>query len=192
MNILKLIVVGIVLFLSTAVKSQVSVNVNIGSPPMWGPVGYPDVRYYYLPDVEAYYDVQSSMFIYFGRGVWIRNAYLPGHYRNYDLYNGYKVVIHDYRGNDPFVHFHNHKIKYKKGYRGGPQKTIGQKPGKGNGNHEQKGNDNHQQKNNSNEHQNKQGKQVNQQMKSGGQHGGSGGNKGGGSHGGGGGKGKNK
>lgn len=188
MNILKLIVVGIVLFLSTTVKSQVSVNVNIGSPPMWGPVGYPDVRYYYLPDVEAYYDVQSSMFIYFGGGVWIRNAYLPGHYRNYDLYNGYKVVITDYRGNEPYVHFHNHKIKYKKGYRGGPQKTIGQKPGKGNS--PQKGKS--PQKKNSNEQQNKQGKQGNQQMKSGGQQGGHDNKKGGGSHGGGGGKGKNK
>lgn len=184
MNILKLTIVGIVLFFSTAVKSQVSVNVNIGSPPLWGPVGYSDARYYYLPDVEAYYDVHTSMFIYLGGGHWIHNAYLPGHYRNYDLYNGYKVVITDYRGNEPYIHHHHHKIKYKKGYRGGPQKTIGQKPGKGNGNHEQK--------RNSNEHQNKQGKQGNQQMNQGNkQKGGSGGGKGG-SQGGGGGKGKKK
>ena len=152
MNILKLTVLGIVLFLSTSVKSQVTVN--IGSPPLWGPVGYTDVRYYYLPDVEAYYDVQSSMFIYFGNGVWLRRAYLPGHYRNYDLYDGYKVVITDYRGNEPYIHFHDHKVKYKKGYRGGSQKTIGQKPGKGNS----------PKKMNSNEHQNKQGNQGNKQM----------------------------
>lgn len=192
MNILKLTVLGIIVFLSTAVKSQVSVNVNIGSPPMWGPVGYPDVRYYYLPDVEAYYDVESSMFIYFGGGVWIRNAYLPGHYRNYDLYNGYKVVITDYRGNEPYIHFHDHKLKYKKGYRGGPQKTIGQKPGKGNGNYEQKGNSNGQQNKQSNQRENQpkqsnqKNNQPNKEMKQGGgQHEGHGGNNGG-SHGGGG------
>ena len=132
MKQLKIIVIGVIILLSYTTKAQLSVNVNIGSPPLWGPVGYNDYRYYYLPDVEAYYDVQSSMFVYFGDGVWVHSAYLPGSYRNYDLYNGYKVVITDYRGNEPYVHFHNHKIKYKKGYRGGPQKTIGQKPGGGN------------------------------------------------------------
>jgi len=132
MKYFKLVVIGMMLFFSNGTKAQVSVNVNIGSPPMWGPVGYTEVRYYYLPDVEAYYDVHSSMFIYFGDGAWIHRAYLPTYYRNYDLYAGYKVVINDYRGNAPYTFFNTHKVKYKKGYRGSAQKTIGQKPGKGN------------------------------------------------------------
>jgi hypothetical protein len=130
MKILKLIM--IVVFLSGALKSQVSVNVTVGSPPLWGPVGYPEVQYYYLPDVEAYYDVQTSMFIYYDGGVWIRRSVLSSRYRYYDLYNGYKVVLTDYRGNEPYIYFKDHKVKYSKGYKGGPQKTIGEKPGKGN------------------------------------------------------------
>lgn len=126
-----LVIVMCMLFLSTT-NAQVSVNVNIGSPPLWGPVGYTEVQYYYLPDVEAYYDVQTSMFIYYGGGVWIRRAHLPTRYRYYDLYSGYKVVLTDYRGNEPYIHFKNHKVKYYKGYKGGNQKTIGAKPGKGN------------------------------------------------------------
>lgn len=113
-------------------KAQVSVNINIGSPPLWGPVGYTDVRYYYLPDVEAYYDIETSMFIYYGGGTWLHRANLPSHYSHYDLYSGYKVVMHDYHGNTPHHHFHDHKKKYAKGYRGKPQKTIGNKPEKGN------------------------------------------------------------
>lgn len=132
MKTLKLTLIGLILFFSNALRSQVSVNVNIGSPPMWGPVGYTDVRYYYIPDIEAYYDVQTSMFIYFGDGIWIHRAYLPSMYSNYDLYGGYKVVINNYYGNAPYAYFHDHKAKYHKGYRGGPQKTIGTKPGKGN------------------------------------------------------------
>ena len=73
---------------SSIINAQVSVNVNIGSPPTWGPVGYNEVDYYYLPDVEAYYDIKASRFIYFGNGQWIRARYLPTRYRNYDLYNG--------------------------------------------------------------------------------------------------------
>lgn len=132
MKTLKLIVVGIVLFLANNLQAQVSVNINIGSPPQWGPVGYPEVRYYYLPDVEAYYDIHTSMFIYYGGGNWIHRKNLPLRYRNYDLYNGYKVVMSDYHGNQPYIHFKDYKMKYAKGYRGHEQKSIGMKPGKGN------------------------------------------------------------
>ena len=131
MKVLKFFVTGLMLCLASALQAQVSVNVNIGSPPPWGPVGYSQVHYYYLPDVEAYYDVQSSMFIYYGGGAWVHKAYLPAQYKNYDLYGGYKVVMTDYHGNTPYTHFKDHKTKYGKGYHGKPQKTIGEKPGKG-------------------------------------------------------------
>jgi len=132
MKTLKLLTIVLVLFLSSTVKAQVSVNINIGTPPLWGPVGYTEVQYYYLPDVEAYYDIPTGMFIFFDGGIWIHSAYLPHRYRGYDLYNGYKVVLVDYHGDSPY---HNHKVykkKYKKGYRGATQKTIGTHPEKGN------------------------------------------------------------
>ena len=130
MKVLKLTV--LVLVLAHAVQAQVSVNVNIGTPPPWGPAGYTEVRYYYLPDVEAYYDVQSSMFIYFGGGTWIHRSYLPSRYRSYDLYSGYKVVMTDYRGDAPYSNFKEYKSKYARGYRGEAQRTIGERPAKGN------------------------------------------------------------
>ena len=129
MKTLKFIVIGIVLFLSGSVQAQVSLNINIGVPPPWGPVGYNSVRYYYLPDVESYYDVQSSMFIYYGGGKWNHNAHLPVRYKNYDLYGGYKVVMNDYHGNTPYTHFKEHKKQYYRGYHGETQRTIGERPG---------------------------------------------------------------
>lgn len=125
MKVLKLLVFGIMLFIAGSTQAQISINLNIGSPPKWGPVGYTDVQYYYLPDVEAYYDIPSSMFIYFDRGAWVHRAYLPGRYRNYDLYRGYKVVMNDYRGNAPYTYFKEYKVKYAKGYRGKDQRNIG-------------------------------------------------------------------
>lgn len=141
MKRLKLIaLVGILFFASSTIEAQVSVNVNLGKVPSWGPVGYSNVEYYYLPDVEAYYDIRASKFIYLNNGGWIRARYLPGNFRNYDLYNGYKVVLTDYHGPKPYMYFKNHKAKYYKGYHGKPQKTIGFNPksqgynGKGHGN----------------------------------------------------------
>jgi hypothetical protein len=132
MKALRLIFVGLLLFFAVTVHAQVSVNVNIGAPPMWGPSGYSDVRYYYLPDVEAYYDIPSSMFIYFNGVTWIHRTSLPSRYRNYDLYHGYKVVMTDYHGSEPYSHFRDHKTKYAKGYHGQPQKTYGERPHKAN------------------------------------------------------------
>ena len=131
MKTLKLILIAIA-FLSISAKAQVGISVNIGSPPLWGPVGYSEARYYYLPDVEGYYDVRSSMFIYYEGGVWVHRAYLPQRYRNYDLYGGYKVVMRDYHGDAPYEHFREYKTKYGRGYHGERQRTIGERPGRGN------------------------------------------------------------
>jgi len=131
MKTLKLIIIVVLFCVANTIQAQVSVNVNL-NPPLWGPVGYTDVRYYYLPDVEAYYDVQTSVFIYNRGGKWIRRRHLPAQYNTYDLYSGYKVVMSDYRGNTPYNDFKSHKIKYAKGYHDKSQKTIGNKPGKGN------------------------------------------------------------
>lgn len=142
MKTIKYFLIGIVFLSFSYTQAQVSVNVNIGTPPAWGPVGYTDVRYYYLPDLETYYDVSTSNYVYLNNGRWVRTRSLPSAYRNYDLYNEYKVVLNDYRGDRPYDNFKNHKVKYGKGYKGKPQKTIGQKPGKGN-NKEGKDNGHH-------------------------------------------------
>jgi len=125
MKTLKLLAAGIILLVSTSMEAQVSVNLNIGTAPNWGPRGYSQVDYYYLPDIQAYYDIRASQFIYFGRNQWVRSRYLPRQYRNYDLYSGYKVVLNDYHGRSPYTHYKSHRTKYHKGYRGQHQSTIG-------------------------------------------------------------------
>ena len=125
MKTLKIAIAGLVLLVANATQAQVSINVNIGNPPAWGPAGYAEMEYYYLPDIEAYYDVRASQFIYFGGGRWVRSRHLPYHYRNYDLNRGYKVVLNDYHGARPYNHFKSHKVKYYKGYKGKPQKARG-------------------------------------------------------------------
>lgn len=111
---------------TSSVKAQILVSV--ATPPPWGPIGYSEARYYYLPDIQSYYDVQSALFIYYGNGRWHRKVNLPSRYRNYDLYDGYKVVMTGYHGESPYENFNEHKKRFKIGYRGEPQKTIGERP----------------------------------------------------------------
>ena len=130
MKSIKLITLGIALFLTSVLQAQLSINIHLGTPPQWGPQGYSEARYYYLPDVEAYYDVRTSQFIYIVGRTWVHRTYLPTRYKNYDLYNGYKVVMTDYHGNTPHQFHKIYKVKYAKGYRGHEQKNIGHRPEK--------------------------------------------------------------
>jgi hypothetical protein len=132
MKVLKSLIAGVAMIFACSLQAQVPDGITVGTPPPWGPVGYPDVRYYYIPDVEAYYDIHASQFICNIDGGWLHRNRLPSPYKNYDLYDGYKVVLTDYQGNVPYKFFDEHKEKYAKGYRGKEQKTIGGKPGNGN------------------------------------------------------------
>lgn len=122
--------IALILLISVFANAQVSINVNIGTPPNWGPQGNDNSRYYYLPDIDTYYDVTQSQFIYDNNGRWIRENKLPSKYRQYDLYRGYKVVVNDYKGDAPYKYHKKHRSNYPKGYQGPPQKNRGNRPEK--------------------------------------------------------------
>lgn len=146
---------ALILLMSVFAQAQVSVNINIGTPPNWGPQGNDNSRYYYLPDIDTYYDVTQSQFIYDNNGRWIRENRLPSKYRQYDLYGGYKVVLNDYRGDAPYTYHNKHRNNYPKGYHGKPQKNRGNRPEKNNKpDHNHKDKDNHK-GNSKNDHSNK-------------------------------------
>jgi hypothetical protein len=143
MKTLKMITLGMLLFFaSNSINAQISVNVNIGAQPSWGPVGYSSVDYYYIPDVQSYYDVRATQFIYLNNGAWIRSNRLPAQYRSYDLNRGYKVVLNDYHGSRPYDNYRSHKVKYYKGYKGKPQQSLGYR-NNGNKNHGNYNNNGH-------------------------------------------------
>lgn len=52
MKSLKYLLGGLLLSAVNFLNAQVNVNINIGTPPAWGPAGYSDARYYYLPDLK--------------------------------------------------------------------------------------------------------------------------------------------
>lgn len=115
MKTMKLVLLSVFITITITVntQAQVSVNVNVGVPPVWAPNAPVEVHYYYLPDIEVYYDVPARRYIYLRNGRWFRSAALPAHYRGYDLHRGRTVYLTDYHGQRPYTHFKTHKVKYK-------------------------------------------------------------------------------
>jgi hypothetical protein len=61
--------------------------------PQWAPPVYPGIRYYYLPDIECYYDIYSREFIFLDHAQWIYSPTLPYMYPGFDLNNCFVVVV---------------------------------------------------------------------------------------------------
>ncbi|RWZ86923.1 MAG: hypothetical protein EO766_13080 [Hydrotalea sp. AMD] len=90
-------------------SAQFSLNVNIGTQHVWGPTGYDYAENYYFPEIGAYYNVADQQYTYQENNRWVTTRSLPYRYQNYDLYNGYKVVINHPR---PYLHDNEYRSRY--------------------------------------------------------------------------------
>lgn len=78
------------MMVSPVVRTVTSVSYE---NPQWAPPYYSGARYYYVPDLELYYDLSTREFIYLVDGRWQFSPYVPSIYRNYDLDNCFCVVL---------------------------------------------------------------------------------------------------
>ena len=103
---MKKLMIALFLFTGAAfsqqANAQVSVNINIGNQPAWGPSGYNHADFYYIPSINCYYDIARGQYVYLQGTQWIYGPQLPPRYRGFDLYRSYKVVI-----NQPYAYRYN-------------------------------------------------------------------------------------
>ncbi|MDR1380569.1 MAG: hypothetical protein LBJ47_03715 [Tannerella sp.] len=109
-----MIIFGLGLIIGTVkvnrVEAQVHVSINIDIQPAWGPSGYNYAEYYYVPELNVYYDVINRLFHYRDGRRWISSPYLPALYAHYDFYSLYKVVLNDIR--QPWKYNRRHRKIY--------------------------------------------------------------------------------
>lgn len=143
--------VGFVLLASTA---QAQVNININPTPAPPVVAAPaGTQYYYIPELNGYYDLNAQRYVVLQNGDWTRVTTLSG----YNPTTFHPQVI-DYRGATPWVYIDKHKGhphgmppgQAKKLARqgvvvapGGGPVYYADKPGKGNGKGHGKGHGKH-------------------------------------------------
>lgn len=122
MKTLKLIATGIILFAAAATsQAQVSINLNIGTPavvvrPAWVPQNHVNVDFYYIPEIQSYYDVSAGLYVYLDNGNWCRTRYVPVRYRNYNLNHAHRIELRGYHGSRPYTYFNNHNVRYDNHY----------------------------------------------------------------------------
>ena len=70
------------------------------------------IRYYYYPNLQAYFDTQSNLYIFRVNKQWISAESFPENYGGYSLYNNHRVKIDDYNGDDVTELLEIHKVLY--------------------------------------------------------------------------------
>jgi hypothetical protein len=85
------------------------------SNPPWAPVYSPGVRYYYIPDIETYYDLTNQDFVYLDDGQWVFSNTLPPIYSGFDLYNAFIIAL-DINVFQPWMHHHFYLAHYPRFY----------------------------------------------------------------------------
>lgn len=103
-------------------QAQVGVNINIGAP-AWGPPVPQGTQFYYIPEIDGYYDLYAQQYIVLQDGYWVPLPQLYG----YDPYQFHPVVI-QYRGREPW----RQSSYYHQRYAYQPYRSYG-RPGYGNG-----------------------------------------------------------
>ena len=89
--------VGAIALLATPqARAQAGVNIHIGAPG-WGPQVPRGTQYYYIPEIDGYYDLYAQQYLVYDDGYWVTVPELYG----YDPYRFHPVVI-AYRGREPW------------------------------------------------------------------------------------------
>ncbi|MDP4239121.1 MAG: hypothetical protein Q8904_06580 [Bacteroidota bacterium] len=83
--------------------------------PQWAPPYSAGVRYYYLPDIETYYDLTSRDFVYLYNGQWISSDECPFLNTGFDLNNCFTVAL-DVNVFQPWRHHHYYVSHYPRYY----------------------------------------------------------------------------
>jgi hypothetical protein len=89
-----------------AAQAQVSINAQFDHP-AWGPVAPAGAQYYYVPEIDGYYNLQARNYVVQRNGRWTTMATVPG----YNTANFHPVVV-DYRGREPWQQYRAHHDRY--------------------------------------------------------------------------------
>jgi hypothetical protein len=98
--------------------------------PDWAPAETSsEVRYYFIPEIDVYYDAFVGEYVYWNGSLWVYSARLPRAYARYDLYDANIVLLsagvaspwmrHDYYvATYPVTYFYEpHYVHYGHGWR---------------------------------------------------------------------------
>jgi hypothetical protein len=118
MKTLKSILTIIIVLCTNTIYSQESSNSEYNKL-MIDPKTNCQLRYYYYPNLQAYFDNLKNVFYYQDNGSWQTSEKLPENYGGYSLYKMNHIIIDDFDDDEPQQLINTHKKKYPYNFKSG-------------------------------------------------------------------------
>jgi hypothetical protein len=83
-----------------------------------------EIRYYYFPNLQAYFDTSTKLYIIKQSGVWITSKTIDINSRGYCLRNGFHVMLKGFLEDNPYTLINEHKLKYPGDYSSKQRRRI--------------------------------------------------------------------
>ena len=77
-----------------------------------------NLRYYYYPNLQAYFDKLKKVFYFQNNGSWQIAESLPENYGGYSLYKMNHVMITDFDDDEPYQFLNIHKKQFPYNFKG--------------------------------------------------------------------------
>lgn len=118
MKTIKYLTIALLLFTGSFVKAQTATNpdFNLEATTILEHEMATDIRYYYYPNLQAYFDTKTLTYIYSKNREWVESTRIPTGHMGYSVYNTNKVAITDYLGDEPYLMIEDHKREYPAQY----------------------------------------------------------------------------
>jgi hypothetical protein len=101
---------------SQSVISQVSIDTIFVSGKKNTTINVEQPRYYYYPNLQAYFDLQRGVYIFNENGSWITSETIDVGFKGYSVRNIFHVSLIEYQGEEPYTMLSQHKLKYPADY----------------------------------------------------------------------------
>lgn len=75
-----------------------------------------EIRYYYYPNLQAYFDTKTQLFIVKQNGIWSTSKTIDINSRGYCLRNGFHVPLKGYITDEPYINIKQHQLIYPADY----------------------------------------------------------------------------
>jgi len=117
------LILGLMIFSFNFSEAQVQLDTIFIRANKVKPSGNVPVRYYYYPNLEAYFDSKVAMYIFKNKetGEWTKSETIDATTRGYSLKNGFYVMLEGFTGDDPYNYIEEHKKKYPADYSSRPR-----------------------------------------------------------------------
>lgn len=115
---------GALLFSLQYVQSQIKLDSPNESLIETGINNIVEMRYYYYPNLQTYYDTQKGLYISCEKGNWVTSKFLNTNARGYSLKNGNFKKIKGYTGDEPYTLLKDHKLQFPADYSSKPTRRL--------------------------------------------------------------------